>query len=79
YTGQVGYLTANIRIAQDIKVGDTLCLKGEEITPLPGFQHAKPMVFAGVYAVDQSENMALMSAIERLTLNDSSVSLTMES
>lgn len=78
YTGQVGYLTANMRSTKDAQVGDTLYLKGSEVTPLEGFRQAKPMVFAGVYPVDQRENLALRAAIERLTLNDGSVSVNLE-
>ncbi|KAF0300885.1 Translation factor GUF1, mitochondrial [Amphibalanus amphitrite] len=77
--GQVGYLHANIRTATEAQVGDTLYLKGQSVTPLAGFRRAKPMVYAGVYPMDQSQVPNLRSAIERLTLNDSSVSVQVES
>ncbi|XP_068226597.1 translation factor GUF1, mitochondrial isoform X2 [Palaemon carinicauda] len=78
YTGQVGFITANMRSPKDAQVGDTLYLKGSDVTPLEGFRPAKPMVFAGVYPLDQSENHVLRGALERLTLNDGSVSMNIE-
>ncbi|XP_045102602.1 translation factor Guf1, mitochondrial-like isoform X2 [Portunus trituberculatus] len=78
YTGQVGYFTANIRNTKEALVGDTFYLKGEECEPLPGFRETKPLVFAGVYPMDQSEHGQLKAAIERLCLNDRSVSVSIE-
>ncbi|XP_066941460.1 translation factor Guf1, mitochondrial [Macrobrachium rosenbergii] len=78
YTGQVGFITANMRSPKDAQVGDTLHLKGSVVTPLEGFRPAKPMVFAGVYPLDQRENPVLRAALERLTLNDGSVSMKIE-
>ncbi|XP_050737743.1 translation factor GUF1, mitochondrial-like isoform X2 [Eriocheir sinensis] len=49
------------------------------VEPLPGFREAKPLVFAGIYPMDQSEHGVLKAAIERLCLNDRSVSVSMES
>lgn len=69
---------ANIRSIKEIQVGDTLCLKSDVVTPLAGFTPAKPMVYAGVFAMDQSQIVALRKAVDKLVLNDSSVSVGME-
>ncbi|XP_042217972.1 translation factor GUF1, mitochondrial-like isoform X2 [Homarus americanus] len=79
FTGQVGYFTANIRSAKEAQVGDTFHLKGAVCKPLQGFKAAKPMVFGGVYPMDQRDHPALRAAIERLCLNDGSVSVSVES
>ncbi|KAG0710045.1 Translation factor GUF1, mitochondrial [Chionoecetes opilio] len=79
YTGQVGYFSANIRNTKEALVGDTFFLKGEACQPLSGFREAKPLVFAGVYPNDQTEHGQLKAAIERLCLNDRSVSVSVES
>ncbi|XP_019818238.2 translation factor GUF1, mitochondrial isoform X2 [Bos indicus] len=73
YAGQVGYLIAGMKDVTEAQIGDTLYLHKQPVEPLPGFKSAKPMVFAGMYPVDQSEYNNLKSAIEKLTLNDSSV------
>uniref|UniRef100_A0A673LND8 GUF1 homolog, GTPase n=1 Tax=Sinocyclocheilus rhinocerous TaxID=307959 RepID=A0A673LND8_9TELE len=67
YAGQVGY------------IGDTLYLQKQPVEPLPGFKPAKAMVFAGMYPMDQSEYTALRSAVEKLTLNDSNVTVQRDS
>uniref|UniRef100_A0A5F8H2W4 GTP binding elongation factor GUF1 n=1 Tax=Monodelphis domestica TaxID=13616 RepID=A0A5F8H2W4_MONDO len=73
YAGQVGYLIAGMKDVTEAQIGDTLYLHKQPVEPLPGFKSAKPMVFAGMYPIDQSEYNNLKSAIEKLTLNDSSV------
>ncbi|KAH3834051.1 translation factor Guf1, mitochondrial-like [Dreissena polymorpha] len=73
YTGQVGYVTAGIKNIKDALVGDTIYHTDTPVEPLPGFKPAKPMVFAGVYPADQSQLPELMVAMDKLTLNDSSV------
>ncbi|XP_030418983.1 translation factor GUF1, mitochondrial isoform X2 [Gopherus evgoodei] len=75
YAGQVGYLIAGMKEVTEAQIGDTLYLHKQPVEPLPGFKSAKPMVFAGMYPVDQSEYNNLKSAIEKLTLNDSSVTI----
>ncbi|XP_036273177.2 translation factor GUF1, mitochondrial isoform X2 [Pipistrellus kuhlii] len=75
YAGQVGYLIAGMKDVTEAQIGDTLYLHKQPVEPLPGFKSAKPMVFAGMYPVDQSEYNNLKSAIEKLTLNDSSVTV----
>ncbi|XP_057366603.1 translation factor Guf1, mitochondrial-like [Daphnia carinata] len=78
--GQVGYVVCNMRSSTEAKVGDTLFKKGlVEVEEVASFRQSKPMVFAGVYPMDQSETPALRSALEKLTLNDSSVTVAKES
>jgi translation factor GUF1, mitochondrial len=74
YPGQVGYLIAGMKTVQEARVGDTIFHTKYPVTPLPGFKPAKPMVFAGIYPIDSSEFELLNDAIEKLTLNDASVS-----
>jgi len=79
YAGQVGYMYANMRNTNEATVGDTICHQDEPVEALPGFHTAKPMVFAGIFPIDQSQFTSLKSAIEKLLLNDSSVSVGMDS
>ncbi|XP_069869183.1 translation factor GUF1, mitochondrial isoform X2 [Dipodomys merriami] len=79
YAGQVGYLIAGMKTVTEAQIGDTLYLHKHPVEPLPGFKSAKPMVFAGMYPIDQSEYNNLKSAIEKLTLNDSSVTVHRDS
>ncbi|XP_013865859.1 translation factor Guf1, mitochondrial [Austrofundulus limnaeus] len=79
FAGQVGYLIAGMKDVKEGQIGDTLYLQEHPVEALPGFKPAKPMVFAGMYPVDQSDHPALRSAIEKLTLNDSSVSVQKDS
>jgi GTP-binding protein LepA len=69
--GQVGYLTASIKRVADAKVGDTIT---EALRPtaeaFPGYRDAKPMVFAGLYPIEDTEYEALRDALEKLRLND---------
>ncbi|XP_043706626.1 translation factor GUF1 homolog, mitochondrial isoform X2 [Telopea speciosissima] len=78
-TGQVGYVVSGMRSTKEARVGDTLCHTRNVVEPLPGFKPAKHMVFSGLYPVDGSDFEALNHAIERLTCNDASVSVTKES
>uniref|UniRef100_A0A8C3TR49 GUF1 homolog, GTPase n=1 Tax=Catharus ustulatus TaxID=91951 RepID=A0A8C3TR49_CATUS len=79
YAGQVGYLIAGMKEVTEAQIGDTLFLYKQPVEPLPGFKSAKPMVFAGMYPIDQTEYNNLKSALERLTLNDSSVTVHRDS
>ena len=79
YTGQVGYMYANMRNTTEATVGDTICHQHKPVEALPGFRTAKPMVFAGIFPTDQSQYTSLKNAIEKLLLNDSSVSVGMDS
>ncbi|MDT8436863.1 MAG: translation elongation factor 4 [Gemmatimonadota bacterium] len=73
-TGQVGYLTAQIKRIGDTRVGDTV-LDADRRAPelLPGYQEAKPVVFAGLYPSDSDQFEELRDALERLQLNDASL------
>ncbi|XP_062856479.1 translation factor Guf1, mitochondrial isoform X3 [Trichomycterus rosablanca] len=79
YAGQVGYVIAGMKEVKDAQIGDTFYLQKQPVEPLPGFKPAKSMVFAGIYPTDQSEYPSLRSAVEKLTLNDSSVTVQRDS
>jgi elongation factor 4 len=79
YSGQVGYVLLGMRNSTEAHIGDTFYHAGSKVTPLPGFRAAKPMVFAGFYPMDQSEYPVLRTALEKLTLSDSSVSVFKDS
>eukprot|EP00698_Gefionella_okellyi_P008212 TRINITY_DN2024_c0_g1_i1.p1 TRINITY_DN2024_c0_g1~~TRINITY_DN2024_c0_g1_i1.p1 ORF type:complete len:485 (-),score=120.59 TRINITY_DN2024_c0_g1_i1:52-1506(-) len=79
FTGQVGYLIANMKTTKEARVGDTMFLQGTTVEPLPGFKPAKSMVFAGVYPVDAGQFEELTSAMDRLLLTDASVNVMKES
>ena len=79
-TGEVGYIISGVKTATEVKVGDTVthivnpCEKAIE-----GFQEVKPMVFAGVYPVDPNDYEGLRSSLEKLQLNDASLTFQPES
>ena len=78
--GEVGYMFANIKTVSDAKIGDTIIDPGDPAAqPLPGFKESKPMVFAGLYPVESHEHGLLRDALEKLRLNDSSLSFEPES
>ncbi|WWC92669.1 GTP-binding protein LepA [Kwoniella dendrophila CBS 6074] len=77
--GQVGYVVCNMKNSEEAFIGDTICLADKPVEPLPGFQPMKAMVYAGVFPVDSSDFPKLEESIERLTLNDRSVSVQRES
>lgn len=79
YTGQVGYFICGMKTSKEARVGDTFYHVKFPVDPLPGFKPSKPMVFAGLYPVDTSEIEKLKDAIQKLTLNDSSVTVHKES
>lgn len=79
FAGQVGYVVAGMKDVKEAQIGDTLFHQDRPVEPLPGFKPAKPMVFAGMFPMDQSDYSGLRSAIERLTLNDSSVTVQRDS
>lgn len=75
YAGQVGYVITGMKTVKEAQVGDTLYLTKQPVTPFPGFRAAKPMVFAGIFPVDNTDFEFLRDAIEKLTLNDASVTV----
>lgn len=79
YPGQVGYLIAGMKTVREARVGDTVYHTKKPVVPFPGFKPAKPMVFAGVYPIDTTDFELLRDAIEKLTLNDASVSVEKKS
>src|SRR3990167_5532505 len=75
YPGQVGYLITGMKTVKEARVGDTIYHHKKPVKPFPGFKPAKPMVFAGIYPVENDEFTQLSDAIEKLTLNDASVTV----
>ncbi|WP_421830460.1 translation elongation factor 4 [Larkinella sp.] len=72
--GDVGYLISGIKVAKEVKVGDTIThLANPASAAIQGFEEVKPMVFAGIYPVDTSEYEELREAMEKLQLNDASL------
>jgi GTP-binding protein LepA len=79
-TGEVGYLATGLKIVQDVQVGDTVTLASNAASEqLPGYRPVKPMVFAGLYPVESEEYPMLRDALERLRLNDGSLTWEPES
>lgn len=71
--GEVGFITANIRNAKEINIGDTITsLKNSTSSALPGYKKIRPMVFSSIYPVNSKDFSALREAIEKLHLSDSS-------
>ncbi|HXG63012.1 MAG TPA: translation elongation factor 4 [Planctomycetota bacterium] len=71
--GQVGYLMANIKTLQDVRVGDTIVSSARpDVPPLPGYKEPLPVVFCGFYPTGGTDYEDLKRALERLSLNDSS-------
>ena len=79
YAGQVGYLIAGMKTVKEARVGDTICITKHVVAPFPGFKPAKPMVFAGIYPTENSDFELLRDAVDKLTLNDASVSVEKKS
>ncbi len=75
YAGQVGYLITGMKTIKEAQIGDTIYHNKKPVELFPGFKPAKPMVFAGIFPVDSEEIGLLEEAIEKLTLNDASVSV----
>ena len=78
--GEVGYITASIKTVADTHVGDTVTgVENPAAEPLPGYRPAQPMVFSGVYPADGAKYQDLRDALEKLKLNDASMSYEPES
>lgn len=72
-TGNVGYLISGIKVAKEVKVGDTITQVDNPGTAVQGFENVKPMVYAGIYPVDTSDFEELRASMEKLQLNDASL------
>ncbi len=79
-TGDVGYIVSGIKEASEVKVGDTITtIENPADSPIEGFEEVKPMVFAGIYPVDTEDYEDLRFSIEKLRLNDASLTFEPES
>ena len=78
--GEVGYICASIKSIQDVFIGDTITLADDPCSePLPGYRKMNPMVYCGMYPTDNSKYNDLRDALEKLQLNDSSLTFEAES
>ncbi|MDR1628457.1 MAG: translation elongation factor 4 [Oscillospiraceae bacterium] len=78
-SGEVGYIAASIKTVSTAKVGDTITLSSNPANkPLPGFREVNPMVFCGIYPLDGSRYADLRDALEKLKLNDASLTFEPE-
>jgi GTP-binding protein LepA len=79
-TGDVGYIVSGIKNASEVKVGDTITTVANPSTQaIAGFQEVKPMVFAGVYPIETEDYENLRTSLEKLQLNDASLTFQHES
>ncbi|NLX66466.1 MAG: elongation factor 4 [Bacteroidales bacterium] len=78
--GDVGYIISGIKTSKEVKVGDTIThLKRPASKAIEGFEEVKPMVFAGVYPIDSEDFEILRASLEKLQLNDASLTFQPES
>ncbi len=78
-SGQIGYITTNIKSVQFARVGDTVSLAATpDIEPLPGYKKVQPLIFASFYPTSQEEYSKLKDSLDKLSLNDASLSYTPE-
>ena len=79
-TGNVGYIISGIKTSKEVKVGDTIThVQNPCDSAISGFEDVKPMVFAGVYPIDPEDFEDLRASLEKLQLNDASLTFTPES
>ncbi len=79
-TGDVGYIISGIKDSKEVKVGDTITHVNNPCSDaISGFQEVKPMVFAGVYPIDPADYENLRASLEKLQLNDASLTFSPES
>jgi GTP-binding protein LepA len=78
--GEVGYVATGLKSVRDCQVGDTVTVATRPASaPLPGYKPAKPLVFAGIYPINGPDYPVLRDALEKLHLNDASISFEPES
>lgn len=78
-TGQIGFVTTNIKSVQFARVGDTVTLESQKnVAPLPGYKKVQPLIFASLYPTSQEEYPKLKDSLEKLALNDASLSYSTE-
>ncbi|MCD4790973.1 MAG: translation elongation factor 4, partial [Bacteroidales bacterium] len=78
--GDVGYIISGIKTSKEVKVGDTIThVKNQCDKAIEGFENVKPMVFAGIYPMDADDYEELRTSIEKLQLNDASLTFEPES
>ena len=79
-SGEVGYIISGIKEAKEVRVGDTItAVENPAKEPVQGFEEVKPMVFAGIYPVDNEDFEELRNSMEKLQLNDASLTYETES
>ena len=76
--GDVGYICASIKSISDVKVGDTITSVNSNVETLTGYKEIKPMVYCGLYPIDSKKYLELKEALEKLKLNDASLSFEPE-
>ena len=77
--GDVGFITAAIKDIQNVRVGDTITLVDNQATkPLPGYKQLNPMVYCGIFPIDNSKYHELKDALDKLKLNDASLEYELE-
>ncbi len=77
--GEVGYIATGLKTVHDCRVGDTITLASAPASePLPGYRYPKPMVFAGIYPVEAEEYTNLRESLDKLQLNDASLTFEPE-
>lgn len=78
-SGEVGFLTASIKDIKEVHIGDTITIARRPTKrPFPGFKKVKPVVFSGLYPVDSGDYEDLRDALDKLSLNDSSITFEAE-
>ncbi len=76
--GDVGYIITGIKVAKEVKVGDTITLANNPAEMIKGFEEVKPMVFAGIFPVNTDEFEELRDCMDKLQLNDASLTFELE-
>jgi len=76
--GEIGYLATGVKTPDKVRVGDTIAVLNSQVTPLPGYQEPKPMVFLSIYPADPNDFELLKDSLERLRLNDAALTFKPE-